>query len=187
MDGKFSYQSSQTSSRDSLRREPHKKSTKAGVLALIRGLANQIVVQLRLASEFGIPYSQIFSDDFRGLSRAEIERLIVDWLRSGDEGLDKINQLGNDLLAHQIAVISGLDGIAKQTLNNLDPQRLQNTDKGMLSTKKNWSAFMEAYRELNENIVKRHQQIVVPGFASTYIKARENQSRHPVEIEPIES
>jgi len=185
MDGKLNYQTNQSASSVDSRRG-RKKSTKAGVLAIIRGIANQVVVQLRLASEFGIPYSQIFSEDFRGLNRKEIERVIVRWLRAEDQGLEKINELSNDLLAHQIAVISGLDGIVKQTLDNLDPEKIKSIDKGMLSSKsKNWNTYTDAFKELNENIVRRHQQIVVPGFVSTYVRARKSQSDNPVKLDEL--
>ncbi len=169
---------------DSLRAQ--KKSTKAGVLALVRGLASQIVVQLRLAAEFGIPHSQIFSEDFRGLNRREIEKTIIKSLRTGEEGLKKINQLGNDLLAHQIAVISGLDGIVRQTLEKLDPEEVKKT-KGVNNSKsKAWLAYSKSFTELSENAIQRHQQIVIPGFVSAYVNARHNQERHPIEIDDLD-
>lgn len=185
MDGKLNFQSGNTPDRvDS--GNVQKKSTRAGVLAMIRGTANQIIVQLRLASEFGLPHSDIFSEDFRGLNRGEIESLIIDWLRNGDEGLENINQLHSDLLAHQIAVISGLDGIVQETLKSLAPEE-NRTKAGQLSTKKkDLKVYAEVFQDLNENIVKRHQRIVVPGFVSAYIKARDKQIREPVTIEEFD-
>ncbi len=188
MDGKLDYHhdslqdpEQKRGQSDSLRSQ--KKSTKAGVLALIRGLSNQVVVQLRLAAEFGIPHSQIFTEDYRGLSRREIEKLIIKYLRTGEEGLKKINQLGNDLLAHQIAVISGLDGIVRQTLDSLDPKEIKKV-KGVSNSKsKAWLAYSKTFAELNENAIQRHQQIVIPGFVSAYVNARHNQERHPIKID----
>ncbi|VAW74721.1 hypothetical protein MNBD_GAMMA12-3067 [hydrothermal vent metagenome] len=191
MDGKLDYHhdslqdpEKKRGQSDSLRSQ--KKSTKAGVLALIRGLSNQVVVQLRLAAEFGIPHSQIFTEDYRGLSRREIEKLIIKHLRTGEEGLKKINQLGTDLLAHQIAVISGLDGIVRQTLETLDPKEIKKI-KGVSNSKsKAWLAYSKVFTEFNENAIQRHQQIVIPGFVSAYVNARHNQERHPIKIDDLD-
>ena len=185
MDGKLDYQRDQLQGQgDSLRAQ--KKSTKAGVLSLIRGIASQIVVQLRLAAEFGIPHTQIFSEDYRGLSRTEIEKLIIKSLRSGEEGLEKLNQLGNDLLAHQIAVISGLDGIVRQTLHELDPEHIQQHKGVKQSKSKSWIAYTKKFTEMNDNAVNRHQKVVVPGFVSAYINSRHNQERHPIKIDELD-
>jgi len=181
MDGKLKVQSVQADSVDSNRTQ--KVSMRAGVLAMIRGTANQIVVQLRLASEFGIPHFQIFSEDFRGMTRVEIEQLIVSWLRDGDKGLEKIDQLHSDLLSHQIAVISGLDGIVQTTLEQVAPVN-NRTKSGALSfKKKDLKVYSKAFLELNDNIMKRHQQVVVPGFVSSYLKARDIQLKDPVTID----
>jgi len=188
MDRKLEYQGDMqeqglNNGQESLRSQ--KKSTKAGVLALVKGIASQIVVQLRLAAEFGIPHSQIFTEDYRGLSSKEIEKLIIKSLRTGEEGLQRIDQLSSDLLAHQIAVISGLDGIVRQTLENLDPGEIKKS-KGTTSKSKCWLAYVESFTELNENAIKRHQEVVIPGFVSAYVNARHNQERHPIKVDEIE-
>ena len=179
MDGKLNYQSSQKVTHISPE-HPQKQSAKEGVLALIRGIAKQIVVQIRLADEFGVPYSQLFTEDFRGLDPVEIENQIIAWLRAGSEGAESLVQLTDELLAHQIAVISGMDGIVTETLNKIAPEASRDK-KGHLN-KKNFKDYAASFSELDSNIVKRHQQVVVPGFLTSYIKSRTRQKDEPVKV-----
>lgn len=178
-------QSSQAKHTDSAKGSDctQKTSMRDGVLTLIRGTASQIIVQLRLTSEFGIPHFQIFSEDFRGLSRGEIEQLLVSWLRNGNDGLAKLDQLHSDLLAHQIAVISGLDGIVKTTLEKIAPAENRSKAGALSSKKKDFTVYSKVYQDLNDNIMKRHQQVVIPGFVSSYVKSRDIQTHDPITIE----
>ncbi len=185
MDGKLKAQALQAEHNESAVEADgtQKTSMRDGVLTLIRGTASQIIVQLRLTSEFGIPHFQIFSEDFRGLTRGEIEQLLVSWLRNGNDGFEKLSQLNSDLLAHQIAVISGLDGIVQTTLEKIAPVENRSKTGDLSSKKKDFRVYSKTFQELNDNSMKRHKQVVIPGFVSSYVKSRDLQTHDPITIE----
>jgi len=153
----------------------NKASLSAVGSTVAKGLSRLVLGQQRFAEEFGLSTTRVFPQSQETIQGKDIENLIAKCLCS-DEGKDLLEQLFNDLITHQIALISALDGIALQTLaeiNSIEPTTnvVSHLLKKVGIEKKQKRGNIE---DLQQNQKLRHQKVVAPGFVNVYTRSRES-------------
>jgi len=155
-----------------------KRTTKQLAKTVVNGLTRLVDGQRQFADEFGLSLHRVFRNSCEHLEGRTSKEVITDWFLSGDEGVQHIEPLIEDLLMHQLALVSVLDDVVSSTLEKLTPEKVagNNADKLIYSVH-NWQQYKSKIREYMENGNIRYQELVMPGFLSNYIKIRESVKR----------
>ncbi|WP_181919659.1 hypothetical protein [Alkalilimnicola ehrlichii] len=142
--------------------------------AIAQGLARLIEGQRRFGEEFGLPLSRIFSDEFESFRGKDSQEVINEWLSDDDEGAQRLEILFDDLVAHQVALLSALDDAVSQALK-----------RGQKETGSAAYAWKQALRAtfgrgknetVQEDQTLRYLHFVAPTFVAAYARAREQVS-----------
>ena len=146
-------------------------SSSARVLS--RGMA-RLVEELRdFVEAFGLAAEPVFQDLFEPFKDRRTEDVLREWLRGGQEGSCRLQALIDDLLDHQVALVSALDGIAAETVAQIGNCGRR---RGPLA----WSSRERRRKELAEYPRLRHALVVVPGLAQEYLRIRTASRDHRV-------
>jgi len=141
------------------------------IRALVEGIASLVDGQKCFAEEFGLSYGRVFHDEYELFKGQDTQRVIAEWLRSGEEGADLLKNLFNDFAQHQLALMEAADEVAFTAI------QIQNGKKHKLVSMidKENSQNSDLIKSLRSNRRMLHQYLVAPAFVSGYAKSRENQ------------
>lgn len=144
---------------------------------LIQGLARLVEGQRCFAEEFGLNYGRVFRDEFEQFKGKNPEAVIRQWLKEGDAGVGRLQGLLDDLLQHQLALVGALEGVATEAVNQLSPQQIEKTSPGLLGLRPfAWRCYRKLHRQYVQNHQLRHQNLVLNGFVTGYVREREKQN-----------
>ena len=154
----------------------HSLPTRQLVQALLDGLCRLIEGQQQFADEFGLSPVRVFphsSEHFEGRSAREV---LHDWFRQGDACVPALQQLFEDMMQHQLALMGGLDGVAVATLQYTSAEAVREAHSGRLLTSgRAWKRHNHRVQELLDNDNLRFQRVLAPGFLQQYIRRREGE------------
>lgn len=144
---------------------------------LVQGLARLAEGQRCFAEEFGLNYGRVFRDEFEPFKGKNPETVIRQWLKDGDNGIQRLQGLLDDLLQHQLAMVGALEGVAAEAVEQLSPQRIEKASPGLLGMRPfAWRCYRKLHRQYVQNHQLRHQNLVLNGFVTGYIREREKQN-----------
>ncbi len=153
------------------------KASASGSQVLIQGLASLIEGQRCFADEFGLTYGRVFRDEYEPFKGKNPEMVILQWLREGEEGAARLQNLLDDLLKHQLALVGALEGIAIETVDQLSPTRVVKNSPGFLGVRPfAWRSYRDLHRRYALDEQLRLKNLVINGFVSGYIREREKKS-----------
>jgi len=111
----------------------HSRPTRLLVQTLLDGLCRLIEGQQQFANEFGLSPVRVFphsSEYFEGRSARAV---LHDWFRQGDACVPALQELFEDMMQHQLALLGGLDGVAVATLQYTSAEAVREAHKGWVS------------------------------------------------------
>ncbi len=156
--------------------QTHTRPTRQLVQTLLDGLCRLIEGQQQFADEFGLSPVRVFphsSEYFEGRSAREV---LHDWFRQGDDCVPALQQLFEDMMQHQLALMGGLDGVAVATLQYTSAEAVREAHGGRLLTSgRAWKRHNHRVQELLDNDNLRFQRVLAPGFLQQYIRRREGE------------
>ena len=148
-----------------------------GAQVLVQGLARLTEGQRCFADEFGLNYGRVFGDEYEPFKGKQPEKVILQWLRDGEKGAQQLQQLLDDLLKHQLAMVAALEGIANETVEQLSPARIKKNSFGFLGVRPfAWRSYRDLHRRFAQDDQLRHKKLVINGFVSGYIREREKNN-----------
>lgn len=150
----------------------HSKTTNLGS-TVVKGMALLIHGQLQFAEEFGLSNKRVFPQSHHLLDGNSPEKCLKQIFRSGEPGVQQLQELFNDIIDHQLALFSAIDAVATEALISLSPKNVQNENPRRFGSK--WGFYKSYHKEFQVNDNFRFNMIVAPGFIRKYSAARENQ------------
>ena len=158
---------------------PHQKpAVPTAAKVLVQGLARLVEGQRCFAEEFGMNYGRVFRDEFEQFKGKKVENVIRQWLNDGNNGILRLQGLLDDLLRHQLALVGALEGIAAEAVDQLSPQRVEKASPGLLGMRHfAWRCYRKLHRQYVQSPQLRHQNLVLNGFVTGYIREREKQNQ----------
>ncbi len=143
---------------------------------LVQGLAQLAEGQRCFADEFGLKYGRVFSNEYEPFKGQQPEKIIRQWLCEGEEGAQRLQLLLDDLLKHQLALISALEGIANETVDQLSPERVEKRSVRVLGLRPfAWRNYRNLHRRYAEDQQLRLKNLVIGGFIAGYVREREKK------------
>lgn len=143
--------------------------------ALISGLVRLIDGLRCFADEFGIAPRRIVGvwEEFQGKNPEEV---LNEWLDRGEEGLRLFDGLFEDLIGHQMALLKGIEGVARVAIDRLSPQVIAQDAPRFIGLRPAvWRHYCRTYQELFGNEHALYRESVMPGFIAGYIRFREER------------
>ena len=163
---------------DASKRRVVRKASAEGARALVAGVARLVEGQRCFADEFGLNYSRVFSDEYESFKGQSPEKVVRQWLLEGEEGAGKLQRLLDDLLRHQLALIGGLEGVARQVVVQLSPEEVEKQSSRILGLRPFvWRRYRRLHRRYLEDQQIRLKDLVIGGFVSGYVQEREKHGR----------
>ena len=152
-----------------------KKENKNIIETILLGITNLVEGQLQFSQEFGLADERVLPKQAKFLSGKSVKKTLSKWLDDKDNGAEYFDQLLKSLVDHQLALISGLDGICVQALNMVEDKHIEKKSlltklSGVLAREKESERSLI---ELKSNTQLRYQQVLAPGFINAYMKSRE--------------
>jgi len=155
------------------RNKDDRKSRKlAFTRALVHGIARLIEGQCQFADEFGLSLNRVFPNSCKSLegqtpTQHAISLFTADW-----NSISDLENMFDDLILHQVALFSALDGIANETLNHMGDDGLGD-GKSKVNDARAWRLHKERLQELMDNDALRFEKLIAAGFVDNYAKSRE--------------
>lgn len=147
---------------------------------LVRGLARLVEGQRCFAEEFGLHHSRVFGEDYEAFKGHNPEAVLRRWLQEGEAGTRKLEGLLDDLLQHQLALVTAMEGIAEAALDQFCPQKAAAASPGLLGLRPlAWRTYRNLHRTYAQNRQLQHQNLVIAGFVTGYTRAREHRNTSP--------
>ncbi len=144
--------------------------------AVVAGIARLVEGMRCFADEFGLARGRVLAEVCDDLQGHRPEDILRGWLRGGEEGAQRIHHLFDALASHQMALVSGLEGVARETVSHFNPQQFQQRAPRVFGLRPGvWRSYCSYYRELVANDHQLHQKLVLPGFLAAYARAREGK------------
>lgn len=166
------------------RRRSASKILLLGIIKLLEG-------QRRFADEFGIPHRDMFHPDCQIFRQKNSRAVIQEWLMDTEDGPRKFSYLVNDIIEHNLAIYAALDGVARESIDQLSPRMVKSKGFSIFGWYPfAWLTYRQLHRTYAENDYRRHQEIVVKGFATAYAMHREkvrNEGNTPRVPQPTNS
>ncbi len=140
---------------------------------IFNGLVKLIEGQKSFSEEFGLPYDYVFSKSGDTLKQGSTALVLKRLLKNGDSGTEQLSQIVADVLSHYLAMHQALDGIASETLRQLDPVHVrQKSYRIFLWRPFAWLSFKRKHKVLMQNSYLRHHEVVVAGLCKGYVTAK---------------
>lgn len=139
---------------------------------VINGLAKLVECQREFAHEYGLGIEKVFPDSFNVLIGNRVKDIVTLLFEKGSKNTLEMKLLFNDLIAHQIALNSGLNGIAEEGLIQLNPKIIQSDSLSTVTDKRDahsWRIFIMYYGEIYKNSNSRIDKIISSGLIKKYI------------------
>ncbi|MDY6848855.1 MAG: type VI secretion system-associated FHA domain protein [Geoalkalibacter sp.] len=151
--------------------------------ALISGVARMIEGLRCFADEVGLSPHRILGDAWEEFQEGNAEEVLRRWLRDKEDGPQRIERLFGALTTHQVALFSGVDGVAREAAQRFNPNHFKKKTPGLLGLRPGvWRNYCRYYREVTDSEQHLHRTLVLPGFVAAYIRTREaccNESLPP--------
>lgn len=154
----------------------------------VDGLMQVMASRSALKNEFRLEQTMIQSQDNNPLkfspSAVEALRLLLSQDRPGfKDGPEALSEAYDDLAAHQLAVLAGMQSALTALLRRFDPKRLEQrlgedrSVASMFTGKKAryWDAFTQLYGDISEEISEDFQAVFGQAFAKAYEEQVRNQ------------
>lgn len=149
-----------------------------GIKVLVQGLARLAEGQRCFADEFGLNYGRVFSSEYEDFKGQKPEKIIWQWLHEGEEGAQRLQQLLDDLVKHQLALLGALEGIASEAVDQLCPKRAKQNSPGILGLRPfAWRSYRDLHRKYAQDHQLRLNELVINGFVSGYTREREKTTK----------
>ena len=146
--------------------------------ALVHGIARLIEGQRQFADEFGLSLNRVFPKSYQALEGQTPTQLAISLFTADWKSITELEDMFHDLISHQVALFSALDGIANQTLAHMGDEGLGD-GKGRLNDARAWRLHKERLQELRENDALRFEKLIAAGFVDHYAKTlEERQARN---------
>jgi hypothetical protein len=142
--------------------------------ALVHGIARLIEGQRQFADEFGLSLNRVFPNSYEALEGTTPTQLAISLFTADWASISELENLFDDLIAHQVALFSALDGIANETLAHMGDEGLGD-GKGKLNDARAWRLHKERLQELRENDALRFEKLIAAGFVDNYAKTHERR------------
>jgi hypothetical protein len=149
------------------RKQKKREQFKAVLRVLVEGLASLVEGQRCFAEEFGLSYGRVFHDDLESFKGKNTCKAISNWLREGEEGAAKLNNLFNDLAQHQMALVEAADEVARESID------MAKLSKVKLANKLGASNKTDLMRSKQDFRMALHQKLIMTVFVAGYAKSRE--------------
>jgi hypothetical protein len=141
---------------------------------ILSGIAKLLEGQRCFAEEFGLTYPTILHPDCQVFRQKKPEAVIQEWLQDKTDGPHKFSHLIDDLVEHNLALCAALDGVAKESINQLSPAAIKARGLRIFGWRPfTWLTYLRVHRSFQNNDYLRHQELVVKGFAKAYSFHRE--------------
>lgn len=156
------------------RNQDDRKSRKLSFTrALVHGIARLIEGQRQFADEFGLSLNRVFPNSYKSLegqtpTQHAISLFTADW-----NSISELENMFNDLILHQVALFSALDGIANETLSHMGDDGLGD-GKSKMNDARAWRLHKERLQELMDNDALRFEKLIAAGFVDNYAKSLED-------------
>ena len=119
----------------------HNQQTVDFAKAVILGMADLIQGQRKFADEFGLPLNRVFPNSYKALYGNRAKDFVSTLFQSGSQNAEEIKALFDDLIMHQVALFSSLDGVAEEGLKQFNPKIIQSTDTSKVRDAHAWRIF----------------------------------------------
>ncbi len=152
--------------------------------ALVHGIARLIEGQSQFADEFGLSLNRVFPHSYETLEGQTPTQLAISLFSADWKSVNEIENLFNDLISHQVALFSALDGIATEALEHMGEAGLGDS-KPKLNDARAWRLHKKRVQEFMDNPALRFEKLVAAGFVDEYAKtleARYTQKKPATEI-----
>ena len=144
--------------------------------SLVHGIARLIEGQRQFADEFGLSHSRVFPNSFEALEGQTPTQLAISLFSADWKSITDLENMFQDMITHQVALFSALDGIAKETLNQMGDEGLS-YGRSKVNDARSWRLHKERLQELLENDTLRFDSVIAPGFVDNYVKTRERRHK----------
>lgn len=165
--------------------DERKRRKLAFTRALVHGIARLIEGQRQFADEFGLSLNRVFPNSYKALEGQTPTQLAISLFTADWKSISELEDMFHDLISHQVALFSALDGIANETLAHMGDEGLGN-GKGKLNDARAWRLHKERLQELRENDALRFEKLIAAGFVDNYAKTLEQrESKTKTEEEQV--
>ena len=155
--------------------EERKARKLAFTRALVHGIARLIEGQRQFADEFGLSLNRVFPNSYQSLEGQTATQHAISLFSADWKSISELEDMFDDLISHQVALFTALDGIANETLKHMGDHGL--TDgKSKVNDARAWRLHKERLQELMENDALRFEKLIAKGFIDDY--ARTFEERH---------
>ena len=144
--------------------------------SLVHGIARLIEGQRQFADEFGLSHSRVFPHSFEALEGQTPTQLAISLFSADWKSITDLENMFQDMIMHQVALFSALDGIAKETLNHMGDEGLSD-GRSKVNDARAWRLHKERLEELLENDTLRFDKLIASGFVGNYVKTRERRHK----------
>ena len=158
--------------------EERKARKLAFTRALVHGIARLIEGQRQFADEFGLSLNRVFPNSYESLEGQTATQHAISLFTADWKSISELEDMFDDLISHQVAVFSALDGIANETLKHMGDHGLTE-GKSKLNDARAWRLHKERLQELMDNDALRFEKLIAKGFIDDYAKTFE--ARHKSE------
>lgn len=155
--------------------EERKARKLAFTRALVHGIARLIEGQRQFADEFGLSLNRVFPHSYESLEGQTATQHAISLFTADWKSISELEDMFDDLISHQVALFTALDGIANESLRHMGDQGLAE-GKSKVNDARAWRLHKQRLQELMENDALRFEKIVAKGFIDSY--ARTLEERH---------
>jgi len=149
----------------------HNKQKVDFAKAVILGMADLIHSQRQFADEFGLSLNRVFPNSYKALIGNRAKDVVQTLFESGSSNAMEIKNLFKDLKSHQLAMLSGLDGVAEESLKQFKPEIIQASSNDSVNDTRDvhaWRVFKNYYEDISESSDLRHKKIILNGLIRKY-------------------
>jgi len=144
--------------------------------SLVHGIARLIEGQRQFADEFGLSHSRVFPHSFEALEGQTPTQLAISLFSADWKSITDLENMFQDMIMHQVALFSALDGVAKETLNHMGDEGLSD-GRSKVNDARAWRLHKERLSELLEDDTLRFDKLIASGFVDDYVKTREQRHK----------
>lgn len=133
------------------------------------GLARLVEGQRDFADEFGLPYSQVFSDGYASFKARDPEQVIKSWFAGGEAGAARLQALFEDLWAHQAGLAQAAEGVLLAAVH----QQLEEFPDEGAGNLPAWARLLRtAVNGAPRRSLTQSLFLIAPAFVAAYQRSR---------------
>lgn len=165
--------------------DERKRRKLAFTRALVHGIARLIEGQRQFADEFGLSANRVFPNSYEALEGQTPTQLAISLFTADWNSITELEKMFDDLISHQVALFSALDGIANETLNHMGDEGLGD-GKSKVNDARAWRLHKERLQELMDNDALRFEKLIAAGFVDNYVRTLEQRHSSSSQEEDID-